>query len=232
MDMKLRYAVLGSTLCLLSATIAAQTVGIPLTKESYAPSYSGKSYSPYAQRDFPSRPLFGDQHVHTAYSMDASLFGNTLGLDESWRFARGKEVTSSTGIPVKLSRPLDWMAISDHSDQMGFARDLKKSAPEVMRSEQGKKWANSMSRGGQESVDAGIDLVYTFAQGKMDPYLVNAYAPDSAKYSSVWNKMVKAADQYNEPGRFTALIGYEWTSLASGGNMHRNGVDRSGVRRQ
>ena len=64
------------------------------------------------------------------------------------------------------------MAISDHSDQMGFA------------------------------------------QGDMDPCLVNAYAPDSAKYSSIWNKMVKAADQYNEPGRFTALIGYEWTSLA------------------
>ena len=107
MDMKFRYAVFGSALCMLNATIAAQTVGIALTDESYAPSYSGKSYSPYAQREFPSRPLFGDQHVHTAYSMDASLFGNTLGLDESWRFARGEEVTSSTGIPVKLSRPLD-----------------------------------------------------------------------------------------------------------------------------
>jgi hypothetical protein len=58
--------------------------------------------------------------------MDAALFGNTLGLDEAWRFARGEQVKSSTGIPAKLSRPLDWMAIADHSDQMGFAGDIIK----------------------------------------------------------------------------------------------------------
>lgn len=191
-------------------------------------SYKGKSYSPYAQRDFPTRPFFGDQHVHTVYSMDAALFGNTLGLEESWRFARGEEVVSSTGIPVKLSRPLDWMAIADHSDQMGFAGDIINGSPEVMKSEMGRKWVAAMKVGGQTSVDAGIDLVYTFAQGKMDPYLVETYSPGSPKYNSIWQKMVKAADQFNDPGRFTAFIGYEWTSLASGGNMHRNVILRDG----
>ena len=96
--------------CLLSLNVSAQ-VGLKVPDESIKPNYTGKSYSPYAQRDFPSRPLFGDQHVHTVYSMDAALFGNKLGLEESWRFARGEEVTSSTGIPVKLSRPLDWMGM-------------------------------------------------------------------------------------------------------------------------
>ena len=212
---------------LLSSGVSAQ-VGINLTDESIKPGYTGKSYSPYAQRDFPSRPFFGDQHVHTLYSMDAALFGNKLGLKESWRFARGEEVTSSTGIPVKLARPLDWMVIADHSDQMGFAGDIIKGAPEVMKSEQGKRWAAAMSRGGQESVDAGLDLVYTFAQGKMDPYLTETYSPGSTKYNTIWQKMVKAADQYNEPGHFTAFIGYEWTSLASGRNMHRNVIFRDG----
>ncbi|MEH6636276.1 MAG: DUF3604 domain-containing protein [Halioglobus sp.] len=226
--MKPNSRVIGIVLCLLSSGVSAQQVGINLTEESIKPGYTGKSYSPYAQRDFPSRPFFGDQHVHTVYSMDAALFGNTLGLDESWRFARGEEVTSSTGIPVKLARPLDWMAIADHSDQMGFAGDIIKGSPEVMKSEQGKKWATAMSKGGQTSVDAGIDLVYTFARGEMDPYLTKTYSPGSTKYNTIWQKMVKAADHYNDPGHFTAFIGYEWTSLTDGRNLHRNVIFRDG----
>ena len=62
----------------------------------------------------------------------------------------------------------------------------------------------------------------------MDPYLTETYSPGSPKYNTIWQKMVKAADQYNEPGRFTAFIGYEWTSLASGRNMHRNVIFRDG----
>ncbi|HEU4936144.1 MAG TPA: DUF3604 domain-containing protein [Vicinamibacterales bacterium] len=77
-------------------------------------------YSPYAGRNHPSRPYFGDTHLHTAFSMDAGAFGARLGPPEAFRFARGEEVTSNTGQPVKLSRPLDFLVVADHSDGFGF----------------------------------------------------------------------------------------------------------------
>jgi hypothetical protein len=107
--------------------------------EVLAPTYPGKAYSPYARRNFPDRVFWGDTHVHTALSPDAGLFGNTLGLDEAYRFARGEEVVSSTGQPAKLGRPLDWLVVADHSDMMGFATDLFAGAPAIISTEQGRR---------------------------------------------------------------------------------------------
>ena len=84
----------------------AQDTGTP-TAEALSGAYTGKAYSPYAKRDFPERPLWGDSHLHTALSMDAGLFGNRLSSRDAYRFARGEEVVSSTGQAVRLSRPLD-----------------------------------------------------------------------------------------------------------------------------
>src|SRR5512147_2859462 len=81
-------------------------------------------YSPYAGRNFPTRPLFGDTHLHTGFSMDAGAFGARLGPREAYRFARGEELLSNTGLPVKLSRPLDFLVVADHSDGMGFFPQL------------------------------------------------------------------------------------------------------------
>ena len=209
--------------------IAAEAVGFPITKESSFTGYAGKTYSPYAQRNFPSRPLWGDSHLHTTFSMDARLYGNVLGLEEAYRFALGEEVTSSTGQRVKLSRPLDWLVIADHSDQLGMAQDIANGAPEVLKSEQGRAWSKGLKAGGQESVEAGLDLVDKFGRGLLDPYLIETYSPGSPKYSMIWNKIVDAAETYNDPGRFTALIGYEWTSQVKGANLHRNVIFRDGA---
>src|SRR4051812_37529837 len=78
------------------------------------------SYSPYAGRNFPTRPFFGDTHLHTSLSVDAGAFGARLGPVEAYRFAKGEEIVSSTGQPVKLSRPLDFLVVADHSDAMGL----------------------------------------------------------------------------------------------------------------
>ena len=76
-------------------------------------------YSPYAGRKYPERPYFGDEHVHTSWSVDAGGSGTSLGPEEATRFARGEEVMATSGQPVKLGTPLDWIVISDHSDAIG-----------------------------------------------------------------------------------------------------------------
>jgi hypothetical protein len=89
------------------------------------------AYSPYANRDFPTRPFFGDTHLHTSFSMDAGAFGARLSPRDAYRFARGEQVTASSGQPVKLSRPLDFLVVADHSDNMGFFPDLFAGKPDV-----------------------------------------------------------------------------------------------------
>src|SRR4030095_9121121 len=86
-------------------------------------------YSPYVGRNFPTRPLFGDQHLHTAFSMDAGAFGCRLTPKDAYRFARGDEITASSGQPTKLSRPLDWLVVSDHSDRFWFFPLLMSGVP-------------------------------------------------------------------------------------------------------
>jgi hypothetical protein len=191
--------------------------------------YPGEAYSPYAQRAFPSRPLWGDTHLHTSMSVDAGLFGARLGLEDAYRFARGEEVTSSTGQPVKLSRPLDWLVIADHSDAMGLVTDLANASPKVTRYQQGKSWSDGMRAGGQTAVDTALDLITNFSQGNIDPDLLADYSPGSKGYESTWQKVVKTAEAYNDPGDFTALIGFEWTSLVKGNNLHRNVIFRDGA---
>ncbi|MFT5048801.1 MAG: hypothetical protein ACI8QZ_000188 [Chlamydiales bacterium] len=203
----------------LSSIASAQ---IPGTKESLADAYPGQAYSPYAQRAFPSRPLWGDTHLHTGLSMDAGLFGCRLGVAEAYQFARGDEITASSGQPVKLSRPLDWLVVADHSDGMGMVQDIAAGSSEVMKSEQGRRWNKGMTEGGDAGVEAALDLIKTFSQAKMDPEMFAHYSPGSSKYESIWQRVVDAAEEYNDPGRFTALIGFEWTSLVKGANMHRN----------
>ena len=185
--------------------------------EVLSPAYTGKSYSPYAGRQTALMPLWGDSHLHTDISMDAGAFGNRLGLDEAYRFARGEEVVSSSGIRARLSRPLDWLVIADHSDNMGFFPDMFAGAPHILNDPTGKDWYNRIQAG--EGVGVALELIGKFSQGQFPQALI--YTPDSAPYKDAWAKTVEAAERYNDPGKFTAFIGYEWTSLVKGNNMHR-----------
>jgi Protein of unknown function (DUF3604) len=179
-------------------------------------------YSPYAGRKFPTRPFFGDTHLHTAVSFDAGAFGARLGPREAYRFARGEEVMASSGQPAVLSRPLDFLVVADHSDQMGFFPDLFAGKPELLANPTGKKWYDQIKSG--HGADAAIDIIQSFSAGTIPKDLI--YAPDTRAYKAAWQDNIAAAEQYNEPGRFTAFIGYEWTSNTGGNNLHRNVIFR------
>jgi len=214
----------------ISQPAAASDAGKP-TKDMLSNSYTGKVYSPYAHRGIPERPLWGDSHLHTSLSMDAGLFGNRLSPREAYRFARGEQVISSTGQAVRLSRPLDWLVVADHSDGMGLFGDLAAGKSELMAFEQSARWMKALEEGGDAAVQASLDLITTFSNDKMDPEMIALYSPGSKPFKNLWEKVVADAEAFNNPGQFTALIGFEWTSLIKGNNMHRVVIMRDGATR-
>jgi len=218
-------------LCAMLLIGSAPTVfaQIAPAKESLSDLYPGKAYSPYAQRGFPDQLLWGDTHLHTGLSMDAGLFGARLGLDEAYRFARGEEVMASSGQPARLGRPLDWLVIADHSDGMGFFNDLAAGDPDILKFDQAKPWYEGLQAGGEASAAAALSLIGTFSQGQINPEMMEEYSPGGKTYASIWERVVDAAERFNEPGRFTAFIGFEWTSLVAGNNLHRNVIFREGA---
>ena len=224
-----RLAVLAALICLAASALA--TAQIHPAKESLSELYPGKAYSPYAQRRFPDHVYWGDTHLHTGLSVDAGLFGARLGLDDAYRFARGEEVMASSGQPARMGRPLDWLVIADHSDAMGFFNDLAAGSPNLLGYEQGQRWYDGLQAGGDASAAAALDLITTFSQGKINPEMLAQYSPGSKIYATVWDKVIDAAEQFNDPGAFTALIGFEWTSLVAGNNLHRNVIFRDGAAR-
>ena len=212
-------------ICLMSSSVTFAQIPPPNDPDAVlSDSYTGKSYSPYAERQTPLMPLWGDSHLHTDISMDAGAFGNRLGLDEAYQFARGDQVISTTGIPARLSRPLDWLVIADHSDNMGFFPDLNAGAAHILSDPTGRDWYERVQAG--EGVGVALELIGMFSQGEFPEALM--YTPDSLPYKSAWARTVDAADRYDDPGQFTAFIGYEWTSLVQGNNMHRVVIYRDG----
>jgi hypothetical protein len=198
-----------------------------LDKETAGEAFKKRPYSPYADRKFPARPFFGDTHLHTGFSMDAGAFGCRLSPRDAYRFARGEQVMASSGQPAKLSRPLDFLVVSDHSDNMGFFPDLFAGKPEILAQPMGRKWYDMIQSG--KGAEAALDIVGQFSQGTLPKELM--YLPGTRFYHGAWQETIAAAEQYNEPGRFTAFIGYEWTALDKGNNLHRNVIFRDNADR-
>lgn len=190
---------------------------------------SERPYSPYANRGFPTDVYFGDTHVHTALSADAGGGGTKLLPRDAYRFARGDQVVSNTGLPAKLRTPLDFFMITDHSDGMGAITDIIGGAPNIMADPAGREFNKDFNAGGEVALRAAQKLVATFSQGKL-PAALN-YQPGNPAYKRVWDDIVAATEEFNDPGVFTTFIAFEWTSLVKGNNLHRNVIFRDGPER-
>jgi hypothetical protein len=215
---------------LLALVISAASLG-PLA--SYAETYAGygyeptktghlgeKEYSPYLDIGYPQRVFWGDTHLHTSLSTDAGMIGNRLGPDEAYRFARGETVVSSTGVRARLQRPLDFLVAADHAENLGLAPMIAEKNPDLLKLAFGKRIA-------QLVYDGKWGAAYTlWGEGmstRQDPL-----KGQEALTRTMWERLTAAAEEFNEPGRFTALIGFEWTSSPGGNNLHRNVIFRDG----
>ena len=123
----------------LPAVALAQTYAGDVGIEKEEVRLGAPEYSPYLNRSYPDRVLWGDTHVHTSYSTDAGMIGNFLGPDEAFRFARGEIVRASGGQRAKLIRPLDFLVVADHAENLGLATMIAESDPNLLRIPWGKK---------------------------------------------------------------------------------------------
>jgi Protein of unknown function (DUF3604) len=194
-----------------------------LNPATAAKRFKTPGFSPYAGRHYPTRVYWGDSHLHTAMSLDARTAGNTLTPEDALRFARGEEVVSATGVPAKLSRPLDWLVVADHSDAMGVMNEVALGNPQLLTDPQVNAWHQAIKAGGETAVKAAYEVVTALSSGKIPPVML-----DPKLTRSLWERQTAIMEKYNDPGRFTAFIGYEWTSNNSGNNLHRNVIYRDG----
>ncbi len=192
-----------------------------------------ENYSPYAGRpaeyqpSYPEQVFWGDTHLHTVYSFDAGAAGTLLTPEASYRFARGEEVVTDGGEPVQLSRPLDFLAVTDHTDQLGSYLQFVNSPPEdcATQEEQDQvdEWHDMVTSGkSKDAADAQVEIVSAFAQGTIPACMLQT----ADQYRSAWEDEVNWAEEFNDPQKFTAMIAYEWTSLDKGNNLHRNVIFR------
>jgi len=217
--MKLRSFAMFCSLALLSScALATMTSADQLpTKEGVA-ELATPQFSPYAGRNFPTQVFWGDTHLHTAVSVDAGTM-NRIGQEDAFRFARGEEVTTTHGLRAKLSRPLDFLVIADHAEMYGLMPQLLGGDQEILSTEIGKKWYDALTAGDdQKTFDTAMEIVRSLS-GDEPPIKSDKAVRDA------WQAYTALADKYNDPGRFTALIGYEWTANG-GNNMHRNVIFR------
>ena len=182
------------------------------------------AYSPYV-RGYPQRVLFGDTHVHTALSNDAFGAGNTLGPEIAYQFARGDEIVTSHGEKVRLNQPLDFVVVADHAEAYTAFQQIAAGNPEMMKDERVREWNGWMKEGTPES---NRKLAEAFANAMLDRSLPTVLF-DPTMIKSMWDKYLDTTERYNDPGNFTALHGYEWTSTPKGANLHRVVIFKDGI---
>ncbi len=168
--------------------------------------------------DAPGRQLFwGEQHVHTSWSFDAFAFGNQLtGPEDFYRYAQGEAITHPGGNKVRITRPLDWGAVTEHSDYMGLVQQA--SDPESVLRKSSRVLPAALKMGiEKEPMLTFKALSAAIALGHPIDTFINPEV-----MAPVWQQVIAAADKHYQPGKFTTFAAFEWTSTPDGNNQHRN----------
>ncbi len=209
----------------LTLAIAAGLAGCGNSPEQLADAESAVKLA-----EFPERPLWGDTHLHTDNSIDAFGFGTRLGPDEALKFARGEEVTATTGMKAKLARPLDFLVIADHSDGLGATKRLYDAPRFMIRDKTLLRWHDLMHESPEGSQRAVTELI-TAASTNTLPAALRDQSDAEENTREIWTDHLQTIDKYYQPGVFTPLAGFEYTLMPGGNNLHRVVMFRDGYER-
>ena len=187
-----------------------------------------KSDAEIKETEYPEKVLWGDTHVHTANSVDAFGFGVRLTPEDALRFARGEEVTSTTGVKAKLPRPLDFMVITDHAEGLGATKALYDAPRLLITDARMRRWYDMMHEGPEGSQRAMAELLDARGRNDLPEAMLNQ-SDSVERTKSVWKSNMETIEEYNEPGKFTAFHGFEYTLMQGGNNLHRNVIFRDGA---
>ena len=162
--------------------------------------------------------LWGDTHLHTSYSFDAFTLGNrSTDPDTAYRFAKGLPVVHpGNRSRVRIDRPLDFLVVSDHAEFLGVIPEIAAGNPDLVSNELGKRFQEMINTPGMEN-EAFTEIV---AFGTRNPAALEFLNVDGVR-RTIWSKVVDAAERHNEPGKFTAFVGWEWSATPDGLNLHR-----------
>jgi len=160
---------------------------------------------------------FGEEHLHTRNSFDAFTVGVTGGWEDAYNFAKGKKVKlSTTGAEMQRRTPYDFVAITDHSEYFGVLKEFLNDDSPLSKSE----LAQDIRKGQSDPAAAKASVTKLIGSLVTNTPLAEYVTPELR--TDFWQKFIKAADKHYEPGKFTTLYAYEWTSIPNGSNMHRN----------
>ena len=168
-----------------------------------------------AQKNPERDAYFGETHVHTSWSFDAFIFGNTAtGPADAYKYALGEPIQHPDGYPIKITTPLDWMGVTDHSEYAGAVKLANTPGSSISKLPIAQKL---IVRSPEDIQRIYLWLGYTIIDKKPIEELISP-----AVAGTVWAENNKTADEFNKPGKFTAFCSYEWTSTPDNRNMHRN----------
>ncbi len=158
---------------------------------------------------------FGEQHLHTTNSPDAFAFGTRNGPDDAYKFCKGEAIKkSTTGKMIQKKTSYDWCAVTDHAEYMGIMPMLLKKNNPIANTEIGKDIASGDPKKGE----AAFQQIITSVADNMPIH----YMSDPKIMLSIWEEQKKITNKHNEPGKFTTLIAFEWTSIPNYQNLHHN----------